>query len=552
MRIISVKILGHNFRSLTADRLYLFNMAGTDESRLSTKVFAGLNGSGKSNFLELIAEIFYFLEMCQLPDVSEAIKKAKDFGFEIEYLLPLTAEAEALLGPEFAGQKYIQVRILKKLGELAEFSCKKWTGGEYLVVDKDTHLFLPAKVIAYTSGQNELLSDPFYKLKYHYFNAWSAHPKNMGLLSEQHRLLFLDPHIHYAVFIANMLLAEKSKQDYLLQILQIKELRSFRITIQLNAIRNKPLDISISLSEKIRRLKQCATTWVENTEGKKHLLILDFLVNEATVEAFRFHFHTALELFNVFYELEMLNLFLVSPQERKLMLRVDQSYHYADEASVPDPSRLVFRIEKILLHKFVNEERNETVDIDYKYLSDGEHQFNEVIGLLLMMETEGCLFLLDEPDTHFNPMWRAKMIEMLNQVSATACDVQGNIERVRRQEVIITTHSPFIISDTRREDVYKFEKTDHEVHYENPQNIETYGSSINLILQEIFDRPITISDFAYADFDRFRQELQEKGNKEVIRTCITHIRSRLMEFGESIEKFDLYNCLYHLEEEINR
>lgn len=552
MRIISVKILGNNFRSLAANELYRFNVSVEDESRLSTKVFAGLNGSGKSNFLELIAEIFYFLEICQLHDISKNIKTARDFGFEIEYLLPVNAEMERVVGGEIAGQKYVQVRVLKKLGDIAEFSRKKQDEEGYLKIDESLiHLFLPTKVVAYTSGQNELLSNPFYKLRYHYFNALTAHPDDEKLLAGHHRLLFLDPHIHYAVFIANMLLAEKEKHDYLLQILQIKELRSFRVTIQLTDRRNKPVGISPALEENIGRLKQCATTWMEERIDKKHLLILDFLVNEATVEAFRFHFHTAFGLFQFFYELELLNLSLVAPQERKLMLQMDKSYSFIDESSAPDPSRLVFRLEKILLHKFTDEERNETIDMDYKCLSDGEHQFNEVIGLMLMLEAEGCLFLLDEPDTHFNPMWRAKMIEMLNYVAATACDVQGNIEQVRKQEVIITTHSPFIISDTRREDVYKFEKVENKIHYENPQNIETYGSSINLILQEIFDRPITISDFAYSDFDRFRQQLKENKNNEIIRVCIDQIRSRLMEFGESIEKFDLYNCLYQLEEELD-
>lgn len=59
MKIKSVKILGSDFRSLKANKLYEFNVSD-QKNRLSTKIFAGLNGSGKSNFLELFTEIFYF------------------------------------------------------------------------------------------------------------------------------------------------------------------------------------------------------------------------------------------------------------------------------------------------------------------------------------------------------------------------------------------------------------------------------------------------------------------------------------------------------------
>ena len=61
MKLISVKILGNDFRNLTAGNIYNFNTSFKDD-RLSTKCFTGLNGSGKSNMLELLSEIFFFLD----------------------------------------------------------------------------------------------------------------------------------------------------------------------------------------------------------------------------------------------------------------------------------------------------------------------------------------------------------------------------------------------------------------------------------------------------------------------------------------------------------
>ena len=70
MNLISVKILGDNFRSLANNKLYQFNVNHRN-NRLSPKIFAGLNGSGKSNFLELLAEIFYYLELFHSKSVQQ-------------------------------------------------------------------------------------------------------------------------------------------------------------------------------------------------------------------------------------------------------------------------------------------------------------------------------------------------------------------------------------------------------------------------------------------------------------------------------------------------
>jgi len=48
-----------------------------------------------------------------------------------------------------------------------------------------------------------------------------------------------------------------------------------------------------------------------------------------------------------------------------------------------------------------------------KSLSDGEHQLVHTIGLCLLFRHESALFLLDEPETHLNPDWRASYISTL-------------------------------------------------------------------------------------------------------------------------------------------
>jgi restriction system-associated AAA family ATPase len=533
MRLISVKILGENFRSLSANKLYSFNVKQRTD-RLSTKVFAGLNGSGKSNFLELLAEIFFYLERYHLKTASLSDKKAKNIGFEIEYILPIRFVSNSITAFD-CGDQGCHVRIIKQLNELPEFAYCKYGDPDFIRRDDATEHLLPNRVIAYTSGQNELLSNPFFKIRYHYFKEFQKASAPNGY-SVNDRLFFLDNSSNFSIFIANMLLAPPAKLKYIKEIFKIDDLHSFRITINYVDYKKKPIAISETIQKIIEQLKLCSTSWIARRKDKEHLLILDYTINEATKDSFLFHFKTSFELFKAFYELDCLNLNLVAIDTRSLILKAHKTLNLSDELPKPDPSRLVFRIEKIILNKTV-EEGHKPRQIYYKGLSDGEHQFNEVIGSVMLMEQEGCLFLMDEPDTHFNPIWRAKMIEMLNQVSAKSYNAKGRPETVKQQEIIITTHSPFVISDSYKEDVYRFRRGE----FKNPE-LETYGGSVGMVLETIFDRDISISDYSNEDLNELKSSIKESSD-------IPRVKRELLKFGESVEKFDAYSFLQAKEEE---
>ncbi len=558
MRLVSVKILGDNFRSLAADRLYEFNISDRKD-RLSTKVFAGLNGSGKSNFLELFSEIFYYLEIFHLTSSKKEDKVGKGFGFEIEYFKPVQIENYGKLGINVDHyEDYLLVRIKKDLDKIPEFSVKNNKIPELLRVDSNTHLLLPTKVIAYTSGENELLSNPFYKIKYRYFQENSQ--EGFANIGKYDRMFFLDYESNFSVFIANLVFAKDEKDklserdgikflkedgvSLLKKVFQIKGLHSFRITINLLDYRKKLIPLSVEVKENLELLKLCATSWIERKKKGEHILIFDFCINEASIDAFKFHFKTAFNLFKTFYDLEALNLHLAPVSTRNLILKGHKWFNLSDEVPNADPSKLIFRIEKIKVDKIINADSEEVKTIFYKSLSDGEHQFNEVIGSVLLMEEEGCLFLLDEPGTHFNPKWRAKMIKLLNSVSAKNRDTIGNIKEVRKQEIIITTHSPFVISDSFTKDVYKFEKTDGIVKFANP-DMTTYGASIGLILEIVFGRDISISDLSNYDLEELKKSIKTMDD-------LKRVKRELLKFGESVEKFDAYSFLQEREEELTK
>ena len=53
--------------------------------------------------------------------------------------------------------------------------------------------------------------------------------------------------------------------------------------------------------------------------------------------------------------------------------------------------------------------------ITFKELSEGEQQLLTVIGLLRFTKAEESLILLDEPDTHLNPLWKWKYMNLLQE-----------------------------------------------------------------------------------------------------------------------------------------
>ncbi|GGE43429.1 restriction system-associated AAA family ATPase [Pedobacter psychrotolerans] len=544
MKLVRLKILGEDFRSLPANVDYQFNVASED-SKLSTKVFAGLNGSGKSNFLELLAEIFYYLERTKLQETPKSYIENKNFGFEIEYILPRKENnfytiyknkfKEDVINLDFPIQQEVHVRIKKDLEGFLEMSYSLVGEDKFTVIDDDFGQFLPSKIIAYTSGQNELLSNPFIRLRYHYFTEMV----NSENKRSNRRLYFLDTESNYSIFIANMLLGKTAPLQYLKSIFRIEDLHSFRITFN---YKHNTQEAATILKEKQilwNPLKACATTWRDDNTAK--CLILDFVINEATHQAFHHHYKTAFQLFQAFYELQSLNLLLEKQATRKFVTNAHKTINITDELSKSDPSELIFRIEKIRI-KRQKYEGNKKDILYYKSLSDGEHQLNEVIGSVMMMEEDGCLFLMDEPDTHFNPKWRAKMVTMLNKVSGKEYDADGNPENIHQQELIMTTHSPFIISDNHKENVYKFVREGKALKLENPE-FETFGASVSFILETIFDRDITISDFSNKALINLKKSINTLDD-------ILRVKKELLSFGESIEKFDAYSYLMAKENEL--
>jgi hypothetical protein len=97
------------------------------------------------------------------------------------------------------------------------------------------------------------------------------------------------------------------------------------------------------------------------------------------------------------------------------------------------------------------------------------------------------------------------------------------------QEMLVTTHTPFLISDSRPEKVLVFKKENGAVSISSPE-YNTLGASINKITMNTFGKRETIGGYALAELEKLRQRFEQGEDKEQL---IVEINRQL---GDSVEK----------------
>ncbi|ERY41887.1 TPA: restriction system-associated AAA family ATPase [Pseudomonas aeruginosa] len=574
MKLLRLKITDpKGFRSLPCGFEHHFRTEWSLQDELTQAndfapfVCAGLNGSGKSNLLEALAAIFYHMECIYLENLPDSFRHDEEYnpkgfrgskslpdGFEIEYL----TKPQKLFEVRDSGHK---ARVL--IQKVPDESPKWWLLND---ADSDKSIeiklertelrrLLPDFVLGYSSGENEILSLPFFKMRFVQFDEyWNALTRQLSYPGHpETRLAYLDSGFSQAILLCNLLFQDDATLQPFREDVGIEALREFRIilrrripidTVQLEAFdladedqkrerRNRlqaeartrglsESEISQSVDDWVRReiikdnpalsetdepgstryrlnllqllegdetsslvvsaLKRCAT--LSYIDDASDTLVLDYWVNEATRQAFHDNFDgSALALFQAFQVLLTLNLYAVND-----VLKTDlytSTSHYVSE-TVPT----LASDQRVMRFKFVRfAKQGAAQPMMLKELSDGEHQLLHSLGLCLLFRNTNSLFLLDEPETHFNPHWRASFITRVRQCFSGISDFV--------QEMLITTHTPFLISDSKPDKVLVFDKDQSNgvVSISQPK-YNTLGASINKITYETFDKPETIGDGA--------------------------------------------------------
>lgn len=555
-------------------------------------VCAGPNGSGKSNLLEALAAIFFQLEVQRvrrnfLPEIfqydpddnPEGIQEHEGHpnAYELEYLIKLPKEHLSSDSPEFA-----HVVVIKELDKSPSL---RWENTEAFPVegfafstltDEERDLLLPQYVLGYSSGENEILSLPFFKMRFIQFDEyWNALARQLPYPGRpETRLVYLDSGFSQAILLCNLLLQDEAILHPFREDVGIEALREFRIVLRRSipatrqqiaaftsgeyALPTETLaghftdthvvyldpetgDYRLNLLQGleangdertertaiVEKLKRCATLCFYDEASDT--LILDYWINEATKQAFRANFDDpagpALALFQALQVLLTLNLYSVCDTIKTDLYR--STSHYVSE-TVPTlaSDQRIMRFKNFYFTK-----QGVKKPMLLKELSDGEYQMLHSLGLCLLFRNTNSLFLLDEPETHFNPHWRASFITRLRQCLPDMEDTG--------QEMLVTTHTPFLISDSKPEKVLVFakDKASGEVSISKP-NYNTLGASINKITMNTFGKRETIGGHAQALLEALRARF-ERGTEEK-ESLITEIHQQL---GDSVEKVLLIKAI---------
>lgn len=580
MKLLRLKITDpKGFRSLPCGFEHHFRTEWSLQDELAQPtdfapfVCAGPNGSGKSNLLEALAAIFYQLEVLRvrrsfLPEPLQ--DEALDFSpaaFELEYLIRVPAEYRGSNSPEWA-----RVSVWKNVGESVRFLWENQGDFSTDVYEAfgggHADILLPEYVLGYSSGENEILSLPFFKMRFVQFDEyWTALAKQLPYPGRPDaRLAYLDSGFSQAILLCNLLFHDEATLQPFREDVGIKELTEFRILIR----RSIPLtrqqvevftsgdyvlpgyaeegyfadnstlnldpetgDYRLKLlhglegderTSIIEKLKRCATLHFH--DEATDTLILDYWVNEQTKDAFRDNFDgSALSLFQALQVLLTLNLYSVS-DALKADLYTSTSHYVSETVPTLASDQRVMRFKLV---RFTKQGVAEPMLL--KELSDGEHQLLHSLGLCLLFRDTNSLFLLDEPETHFNPDWRASFISRLRQCLPGKGDFA--------QEMLITTHTPFLISDSKPDKVLVFakDKASGLVSIRHP-DYNTLGASINKITMNTFNKRETIGGHAQALLEAFRARLEEGAEDK--ESLITEIHQQL---GDSVEKVLLIKAI---------
>lgn len=524
MKLLELE-LHDDFRSLKRGFKVRFQDDSTNNA-FEAYCIVGRNGSGKSNILELLSQIFYQLEVNNLQFLPQIVSMNEEEEREFK-------EHEAFsdfdVSPNAYRLKYQidghLIVVEKTLKEAPQFYLLEKEEKKRLSV-LEMKEYLPQHIIAYSSGDNEILSLPFLKMRMVQYDEYVDYlSKEITYGSSEGRMVYLDDIYSQAIFVTNFLdidntLVNNGLLDIFKETLGISSIREFRMIISTNL--DAPMyredekiyeSLIKGVVNKIEVLKSCSTLYYEDKEH--HKLYLDFYLDDACKEAFRRHFDSGRELFEFFQVLITLNYYHISHEIKNKLYRSRSLYA---KGFLPQPSwdEKFFTFKDFWIVKEGSEE-----PILSRSLSDGEHQFMHTMGIALLYRGTSSLFLLDEPETHFNPAWRAKYISTLRK-----CFEGDEVS----PEVLITSHSPFIVSDSKTENVLMFEKDENNVVKCTRPNFNTFGASVNKITMGIFEKRETIGEYAGQIIDEFKARMETTDDLEALFSELDET------LGDSIEK----------------
>jgi predicted ATPase len=414
------------------------------EKEIQTHAIIGQNGAGKSNLLEAIITIFRDIDL----------DNKASFDYELDYVI---------------GRDKNAIKIIAKKDEKVKVSVNNNKLEEQNILLKNENSYLPRHIFTYYSGKNERIEKLFLDHQKKYSNLFRNGKDDLM------RRLFYCRSGHNQLVLLSAMLSKDLAFKQILEDLNILELDSVLFVLkQPYYLKNNTTEKSILEGD--NRFWYARGTVVEE--------FLDKLWNLSVapiddVSEYQVDFKGRTE------KQKRLYLYLKDKESLEKLgedIPPQMFFRYAEGAYIGD---LIEEIRITVKHK------DAKGNISFSQLSEGEVQLLMVLGLMRITNEDDCLFLLDEPDTHLNPIWKLRYFEEIEKVikKDDKVTLQGD------SQIIITTHDPMMIGSLKREQVRIMKKDINgsiiETPHEHPQGMGVSGllKSEMFGLSSTLDRP---------------------------------------------------------------
>lgn len=139
--------------------------------------------------------------------------------------------------------------------------------------------------------------------------------------------------------------------------------------------------------------------------------------------------------------------------------------------------------------------------VSFTQLSEGELQMLTVLGLMRITREDHCLFLLDEPDTHLNPIWKLRYFDDIEGVlgdihaggfDSGAFDSSAFDTSAGQSQILITTHDPMMVGSLKREQVHILRRDGNRTVVDTPDEHPQGMGVTGLLKSELFGLSSTL------------------------------------------------------------
>lgn len=456
-----------------------------DEKEMKT-VLLGQNATGKSNFMEALILIFKHLDLS-----TDSKRQVTKFNYNIVY---------------FIGENRVDVTV-KENNYTILVNEEKQTFKSFFSSEGKAK-YQPKYVFTYYSGLSNKLKEHFWDHQNNFYSQIISDDFKEDELDSLRKLFYVQLVHSYFVLLAYFTHEDEEKESiqFLNEVLNIQDIESILFILKMpkwadSRIKDNPDDIFWTAKGLVRpfleKLWELSVAPIYNDESIR----TDFDDYDS---------------------------------QKRLYLYLKGKDKLHELAKTYTSNTALFKaLESTYISKLIAEVRikvkktNVDGSITFKELSEGEQQLLTVLGLLKFTKDEDSLVLLDEPDTHLNPIWKWRYLEFLDKV----------VQRPKSTQIILNTHDPLVIGGLKKEEVRIFKTTEDGKLNVEPPEFDPRGLGVEGILtSELFGLPTTLDEPTKAILDTrnnllVKQQKQQLTDEEQIQ--LRNIFSELENLGFS-------------------